>query len=121
MVMMRSMWALHKVDAGFDAKNVITLRLTVDPTKYASAATEISATEDILAHVRALPGVTAAAAVDDLPLSGGSTQPIAIAGRATQALNRIEEALAYYQRVFVVDIEFRDVVKRINELERVAR
>ncbi|HKW48830.1 MAG TPA: tetratricopeptide repeat protein [Gemmatimonadaceae bacterium] len=42
-------------------------------------------------------------------------------GRATQALNRIEEALAYYQRVFVVDIEFRDVVKRINELERVAR
>ena len=42
-------------------------------------------------------------------------------GRATQALNRTEEALAYYQRVFVVDIEFRDVVKRINELERVAR
>ena len=42
-------------------------------------------------------------------------------GRATQALNRFEEALAYYQRVFVVDIEFRDVVKRINELERVAR
>ena len=42
-------------------------------------------------------------------------------GRATQALNRVDEALAYYQRVFVVDIEFRDVVKRINELERVNR
>jgi tetratricopeptide (TPR) repeat protein len=42
-------------------------------------------------------------------------------GRATQALNRFDEALGYYQRVFVVDIEFRDVVKRINELERVAR
>jgi tetratricopeptide (TPR) repeat protein len=42
-------------------------------------------------------------------------------GRAAQALNRFDEALGYYQRVFVVDIEFRDVVKRINEVERVAR
>ena len=42
-------------------------------------------------------------------------------GRASQALNQTEEALAYYQRVFVVDIEFRDVVERISEVERVAR
>ena len=42
-------------------------------------------------------------------------------GRAAQALNQSEEALAYYQRVFVVDIEFRDVVERISEVERVAR
>jgi putative ABC transport system permease protein len=86
-LMMRTLWALHKVDAGFDEKNVLTLRLAVEPAKYASAATEISATNDLLAHVRGLPGVTAAGAVDDLPLDGGgSTQPIAIAGRPTQAL-----------------------------------
>ena len=42
-------------------------------------------------------------------------------GRAAQALNHAEEALGYYQRVFVVDIEFRDVVDRIAEVERVAR
>jgi tetratricopeptide (TPR) repeat protein len=42
-------------------------------------------------------------------------------GRAAQALNQTEDALAYYQRVFVVDIEFRDVVERISEVERVAR
>jgi tetratricopeptide (TPR) repeat protein len=42
-------------------------------------------------------------------------------GRAAQALNHFEEALGYYQRVFVVDIEFRDVVDRISEVERVAR
>jgi tetratricopeptide (TPR) repeat protein len=42
-------------------------------------------------------------------------------GRAAQALNQSEEALAYYQRVFVVDIEFRDVVERISDVERVAR
>jgi tetratricopeptide (TPR) repeat protein len=42
-------------------------------------------------------------------------------GRAAQALNHFDEALGYYQRVFVVDIEFRDVVNRISEVERVAR
>ena len=42
-------------------------------------------------------------------------------GRAAQALNHFEEALGYYQRVFVVDIEFRDVVDRIAAVERVAR
>ena len=42
-------------------------------------------------------------------------------GRAAQALNHSEEALGYYQRVFVVDIEFRDVVDRIAQVERVAR
>ena len=42
-------------------------------------------------------------------------------GRAAEALHRKEEALSYYQRVFVVDIEFRDIVQRIRGLERAAR
>jgi tetratricopeptide (TPR) repeat protein len=42
-------------------------------------------------------------------------------GRAAEALNRSEEALTYYQRVCVVDIEFRDVTGRISAIERVAR
>ena len=31
------------------------------------------------------------------------------------------DAVAYYQRVFVVDIQFRDIADRLSELERVAR
>ena len=42
-------------------------------------------------------------------------------GRAAEALHRNEEALSYYQRVFVVDIEFRDIAKRIRGLERSVR
>jgi len=42
-------------------------------------------------------------------------------GRAAEALNRSEEALSYYQRVCVVDIEFRDVVNRMSAIEKVAR
>lgn len=85
-LMTRTLWALHAVDPGFDAKNVLTMQLEVHPTKYSSSAEEISANNDILRRVRALPGVIAAAAIDALPLTGGSTQPIAISGRPTQAL-----------------------------------
>jgi tetratricopeptide (TPR) repeat protein len=42
-------------------------------------------------------------------------------GYASEALDRYEEALSYYQRVFAVDIQFRDVAERIRALERVAR
>jgi hypothetical protein len=40
-------------------------------------------------------------------------------GYATEALQQWNEALTYYQRVFAVDIEFRDVSERISALERV--
>ena len=42
-------------------------------------------------------------------------------GYASEALDRYEDALSYYQRVFSVDIQFRDVADRIRALERVAQ
>ena len=42
-------------------------------------------------------------------------------GYASEALDRYEDALTYYQRVFAVDIRFRDVAERIRALERVAQ
>jgi tetratricopeptide (TPR) repeat protein len=39
-------------------------------------------------------------------------------GRATEALSKHGAALDYYQRVFAVDIEFRDVAERISAIER---
>jgi tetratricopeptide (TPR) repeat protein len=41
-------------------------------------------------------------------------------GRATEALSRDRDALDYYQRVFAVDIAFRDVADRIRAIERKA-
>jgi tetratricopeptide (TPR) repeat protein len=41
-------------------------------------------------------------------------------GRAAEALARPGDALDYYQRVFAVDIEFRDVTDRISAIERKA-
>jgi Flp pilus assembly protein TadD len=40
-------------------------------------------------------------------------------GYATESMGRGHDALSYYQRVFAVDIEFRDVANRVSALERV--
>jgi len=42
-------------------------------------------------------------------------------GRAAAELGLASEALTYYQRVFVLDIQFRDVAERMTEVERAAR
>jgi tetratricopeptide (TPR) repeat protein len=42
-------------------------------------------------------------------------------GRANEATGKTEEALAFYQRVFVVDIQFQDVADRLSALENAAR
>lgn len=42
-------------------------------------------------------------------------------GRAAEEQGHAADALAYYQRVFVLDIQFRDIAERMNEVERAAR
>ncbi len=42
-------------------------------------------------------------------------------GRAAEALGLAVDALAYYQRVFVQDIQFRDIAERMSEVERAVR
>jgi len=81
-VMIRSLLALRQVDAGFDPRNVLTMQVSLPETRYKTPA-QISAFFDgALQRMRALPGVQDAAVVDDLPLAGGSQQPIVIDGRA---------------------------------------
>ncbi|HEY8175990.1 MAG TPA: tetratricopeptide repeat protein [Gemmatimonadaceae bacterium] len=42
-------------------------------------------------------------------------------GRANEALGKGDEAMQYYQRVFVVDITFQDVADRLSALENATR
>jgi putative ABC transport system permease protein len=81
-VMLRSLLALRHVDTGFDPRNVLTLRVSLPATKYKTPA-QISAFFDTALHrFRALPGVQAVGGVDDLPITGGSVQPIVLEGHA---------------------------------------
>ena len=81
--LVRSLWALYRVDAGLSPTNVITMTVPQPP---ASKDTQRSRFYDeLLARIRALPGVVAAATIDTLPLSGGgSNQPIVIEGHPAE-------------------------------------
>jgi putative ABC transport system permease protein len=80
-VMLQSLVALRTVDAGFDPRNVLTMGLSLPAARYPSAAERTAFFDTALERIRALPGVTAAGAIDSLPLTGGSVQPIVVEGR----------------------------------------
>jgi len=80
-VLVQSLLALRNVNTGFDANNVLTMNVTLVGTRYASAAQRTTFFDSALQRIQALPGVTAAATIDDLPLVGGSTQPVLVEGR----------------------------------------
>jgi predicted permease len=80
-VMIRSLLALRYVDAGFDPRNVLTLRVSLPLTRYDTADKFIAFVDRALERIRALPGVQSAGAIDDLPILGGSVQPIVLEGR----------------------------------------
>ena len=64
----RSYVALQEVDPGFNAEHVLTAR--VSRMGRAAQATQVAFGNDVLTRLRALPGVTAAAATSFLPLDG---------------------------------------------------
>jgi predicted permease len=81
-LMIRTLSALRNVDAGFDARNVLTLHVGLPKARYATPAQITGFYEEALRRIRRLPGVQSAAAVDDLPVQGGSVQPIVLEGHA---------------------------------------
>jgi len=90
-LMIRSLWNLRSTDPGFDAANALTMSLPIPGTKYATPQQEINFWARTLERIRALPGVEAAGAIDDLPFDGGSHQPIAIEGRPVLAMSEQPE------------------------------
>ena len=80
-VMFRTLVALRTVDAGFDATGVLTMQVNLPRTRYPEMAQQSAFFDTALQRIRALPGVEAAAAIDDLPTQNGSVQPIVLEGR----------------------------------------
>jgi putative ABC transport system permease protein len=68
-LMVRSFAGLRQVRPGFDARNVLTLRISLPRGKYADPAVTLALWEGLLAQVRALPGVRYAGVTDWLPLT----------------------------------------------------
>lgn len=69
MLMLRSMWNLQRVDPGFDPSNVLTFRLQTT-SKHRALTTGLPYLEQMIARVKALPGVSDVGLAAHLPMSG---------------------------------------------------
>jgi len=79
-LMIRTLANLRNVDAGFDPHGVLAMRVSLATSRFHSGGQMFDSLDHTLAELRALPGVQAAGAIDDLPVTGGSVQPIVLEG-----------------------------------------
>lgn len=81
-LLLKSVAHLRRVDPGFDADHVVTAPAFLPEWKYASADSQRAFFKRAITELAAVPGVTAASAVNALPLSGdNSSGSVTIEGR----------------------------------------
>ena len=80
-LLIRSAIALSQVNPGFDASNVLTMRMSVTGPQFASAQAVDLMVRNGTDRLRALPGVVAASSTCCVPLEGGYGLPFVISGR----------------------------------------
>ena len=83
-VMIQSLLALRHGHTGFDPNNVLTMVVRLVDARYPSPTQRSSFFDAASQRIRALPGVEAAGAIDDLPFGDGSSQTLALEGYAPQ-------------------------------------
>jgi putative ABC transport system permease protein len=85
-LMARSFLRLSGVDPGFDAKNLLTVRVILPPAKYSEDAKVISFFREAVGKMKTLPGVSSASAVSALPFADvGAATDFTIDGRPVPA------------------------------------
>jgi len=114
-LMLRSLWNLQAINPGFDAHNVLTLALEVSHHQFRTPTEESQFFDQALERVRSLPGVESAGAVDNLPLTGGSNQPVAVEGRPVVPMSEQPEVSVrvvtpgYLEAMRIPMLEGRDI------------
>ncbi len=126
-VMLRSLMALRSVDAGFDPRNVLTMRVSLPEKRYDTPQKFLAFFEGALPRIRALPGVSVAGGIDDLPMLGGSVQPIVVEGRP-ELLPRDQPTVevrkitpGYLKAMGIPIVRGRDVAESDSEVMLVSR
>ncbi|HKD12255.1 MAG TPA: FtsX-like permease family protein, partial [Thermoanaerobaculia bacterium] len=80
-LLIRSLRLLSRVDPGFDPGNAVTLTTFLARPRYEEPARQLAFARAAFDQLRALPGVEAVGAVNDLPPFGSGSWPIAVEGR----------------------------------------
>ena len=83
-LLIRTSMALRDVKPGFDASNVITMRMSLTGPRFEKSAGVDQLVRDGVERLRALPGVVDASGACCIPLEGGYGLPFIIVGRPLQ-------------------------------------
>ena len=119
-LMLRSFARLVGVDPGFDPEHVVTMQISLAPSKYEDNLKRSQYIEHILSEVRNVPGVRAAASIHFLPLtektSGSCFEPAG--GPPPTAQSPVSEFLivspGYFQAMGIPMMKGRDFEERDN-------
>jgi len=88
-LLIKSLVRLQHTNPGFEASNVLTMRIDLPQNKYAAPEALANFWEQFQAHVAALPGVESVGLISELPLSGQpNDMPYTVEGRPTGAANQ---------------------------------
>ena len=80
-LLIRTAVALGRVDPGFDARNVLTMRMSLSGPRFLKSEGVEQMVRDGVERLRGVPGVVAASATCCVPLTGGYGLPFTIIGR----------------------------------------
>jgi putative ABC transport system permease protein len=72
-LLIRSFWYLQRVNPGFNTERLLTMRINLPGLQYRTGELKGAFYDRLLADVRVLPGVRAAATSSIIPLGGGNT------------------------------------------------
>ncbi len=99
-LLIRSLWTLERVDAGFDAEGVLKAEFQLPPSRYPQDFAVWPRWDAVQAfsralreRVEALPGVVAVSVAGSHPLDAGSQSSIAVVGRESEAADWPEPAI----------------------------
>jgi putative ABC transport system permease protein len=90
-LLIRTVGSLRAIDPGFDRQNVLAVLLAPPNAKYPKPGDRFQFTRRLVERLHAVPGVQTASAIDSLPMTGGSTQPVAIEGRPETVMSKQPE------------------------------
>jgi predicted permease len=82
-LLIRALWRVQSVDPGFRTSGILSLGTELPFPKYNKTSTREQFYGKVLTDVRALPGVTGAAYITNLPMTwGGGIWPVVVDGRS---------------------------------------
>jgi len=126
-LLMKSVARLQRVDPGFQPSNLLTMQISLPPSRYDTDWKKAAFFDELVRRVQSLPGVRSAAATLTLPLTGFARTPVQIATQPPEPLDKRPLAIiqditpAYFQTLGIPLRRGREFTAHDNlDSERVA-